>query len=181
MAFDECTEYPADAQRARASMELTLPGRALQELLRSAQPRSSVGGSGRIAPDAFVRGGERSSPEAGATQSLFGIVQGGMDRDLRREIRRAHHRHRLPDTPSVASALANHANLLAISSCPRRASSRDQAAISDGRRHPRRNRAVCAIGRRHDGLCFFRRAPPPRLAVHLRGQGVDQASALRAG
>jgi queuine tRNA-ribosyltransferase len=24
MAFDECTEYPADAQRARASMELTL-------------------------------------------------------------------------------------------------------------------------------------------------------------
>ena len=24
MAFDECTEYPADAPRARASMEMTL-------------------------------------------------------------------------------------------------------------------------------------------------------------
>jgi queuine tRNA-ribosyltransferase len=36
MAFDECTEYPADAQRVRASMELTLRWAALQELFRRA-------------------------------------------------------------------------------------------------------------------------------------------------
>jgi queuine tRNA-ribosyltransferase len=86
MAFDECTEYPADAQRARASMELTLRwAERCKSYFEAHNHEVPWGGSGRIAPDAFVRGGERSSPEAGATQSLFGIVQGGMDRDLRRE------------------------------------------------------------------------------------------------
>jgi len=86
MAFDECTEYPADAQRARASMELTLrwAGRCKNyfeehkgevpwartgaaELRSAGQPRAAV------------------PTQAGATQALFGIVQGGMDRELRRE------------------------------------------------------------------------------------------------
>jgi queuine tRNA-ribosyltransferase len=94
MAFDECTEYPADAARARASMELTLRwagrckryfeehkdevpwssgqpsaiSRQEKQVLRSAgQPRAAV------------------PMRAAATQALFGIVQGGMDPALRRE------------------------------------------------------------------------------------------------
>jgi queuine tRNA-ribosyltransferase len=106
MAFDECTEYPAERERLRSSMELTLrwaercqkyfeehkrevpwassrqpsaisrqeyPVRSTQypekpaELRSAGQPRAAVPTS------------------AGLTQSLFGIVQGGMDRELRRE------------------------------------------------------------------------------------------------
>ncbi len=69
MAFDECTEYPADFARARTSLDLTL---------RWAQ-RSKVH---------FIAHQEkRPWPENfdGHSQSLFGIVQGGMFPDLRRE------------------------------------------------------------------------------------------------
>jgi queuine tRNA-ribosyltransferase len=92
MAFDECTEYPADAQRARASMELTLRWAArckkYFEEHRDEVPwngsRQPVIGDGkkqvlRSAQD------DNSSKLIGKTQSLFGIVQGGMDTELRRE------------------------------------------------------------------------------------------------
>jgi queuine tRNA-ribosyltransferase len=108
MAFDECTEYPADRKRMRASMEMTarwaarskkyfeehkwdVPWRSVSDLEfrvssgtahRNARPetrnRTAELGSARP-PRAAVPG----NPES--TQSLFGIVQGGMDRDLRRE------------------------------------------------------------------------------------------------
>jgi queuine tRNA-ribosyltransferase len=69
MAFDECTEYPADYARARQSLDLTL---------RWAQ---------RSKDHFAAHQHERPWPEsfAGKTQSLFGIVQGGMFPDLRRE------------------------------------------------------------------------------------------------
>jgi queuine tRNA-ribosyltransferase len=86
MAFDECTEYPADAARVRASMELTLRWAARcknyfeehkrevpWERTESAELRSS----GR--PRADIPTWEDQ------TQSLFGIVQGGMDTEIRRE------------------------------------------------------------------------------------------------
>jgi len=92
MAFDECTEYPADVQRARASMELTLRWAArckkYFEEHKGEVPwngsRQPVIGDGkkqvlRSAQD------DNSSKLIGKTQSLFGIVQGGMDTDLRRE------------------------------------------------------------------------------------------------
>jgi queuine tRNA-ribosyltransferase len=116
MAFDECTEYPADASRVRASMELTARWAARSkkyfEEHKGEVPWDPVGA------DAFVRPAERSSvleateapsnsersdaaqgsglrpsertkasvpTYAGQTQSLFGIVQGGMDRALRKE------------------------------------------------------------------------------------------------
>src|SRR5580704_291471 len=71
MAFDECTEYPADRDRARASMELTLgwaerSKRHFEEHKNEVPWRNHVG-------------------TAGSTQALFGIVQGGMDRALRKE------------------------------------------------------------------------------------------------
>jgi queuine tRNA-ribosyltransferase len=69
MAFDECTEYPADRARAEESLRLTL-----------AWARRSL--------DHF-RAHQNEVPWAselpGKSQSLFGIVQGGMYRDLRKQ------------------------------------------------------------------------------------------------
>jgi len=93
MAFDECTEYPADAQRARASMELTLrwaerckkyfeehkgevPWGSSQPSALSSQQKQVL----RFAQDDNSKGHWK-----GQTQALFGIVQGGMDAALRRE------------------------------------------------------------------------------------------------
>ncbi len=71
MAFDECTEYPADRARTRASMELTLRwaerSKKYFEEHKHGVPWKDAGGGAR------------------ATQSLFGIVQGGMDLELRKE------------------------------------------------------------------------------------------------
>ncbi len=69
MVFDECTEYPADRERARRSLDLTLAwatrSRAYFEEHKQEVPW-------------FTQHG-------GRTQSLFGIVQGGMYPELRRE------------------------------------------------------------------------------------------------
>src|SRR5207302_1634689 len=67
MAFDECTEFPAERARARNSMEMTLRWAA-----RSKQ---------------YFKEHKNEVPwnRNSATQSLFGIVQGGMDHELRRE------------------------------------------------------------------------------------------------
>ncbi len=64
MVFDECTPYPADHETARRSMQLSLRWAA----------RS------RAAFDALKRERERDGDAA-----LFGIVQGGVHHDLRRE------------------------------------------------------------------------------------------------
>jgi queuine tRNA-ribosyltransferase len=78
MAFDECTEYPADAQRARASMELTLRWaercKRYFEEHKFEAPWGSKANVGTAVPT-----------RTDLTQALFGIVQGGMDAELRRE------------------------------------------------------------------------------------------------
>jgi queuine tRNA-ribosyltransferase len=74
MAFDECTEYPAERARAQESMEMTARwARRSKEYFEAHR---------REAP--WV---ERMTAEKGEEQSqaLFGIVQGGMYTDLRRE------------------------------------------------------------------------------------------------
>ncbi|HET9306644.1 MAG TPA: tRNA guanosine(34) transglycosylase Tgt [Candidatus Sulfotelmatobacter sp.] len=114
MAFDECTEYPADAARLRASMELTarwaarskkyfeehkneVPWRTASGFRLSASGNSHVGtaaigcaGERELAGDAAElrsAGQPRAAVPtcSGQTQALFGIVQGGMDRALRKE------------------------------------------------------------------------------------------------
>ncbi|HWE85208.1 MAG TPA: tRNA guanosine(34) transglycosylase Tgt [Terracidiphilus sp.] len=84
MAFDECTEYPAERTRAEESLRLTMAwARRSLDHFRAHQhevPWSVAPVSG----PAVVRASP-STPEAGQTQSLFGIVQGGMYRDLRRQ------------------------------------------------------------------------------------------------
>jgi len=84
MAFDECTEYPAERERARRSMELTLRwarrSKAYFEEHKHEVPwqeRSATGTKGDEPREAGT--------EPQATPSLFGIVQGGMYPDLRRE------------------------------------------------------------------------------------------------
>ncbi|HEY1161188.1 MAG TPA: tRNA guanosine(34) transglycosylase Tgt [Terracidiphilus sp.] len=74
VAFDECTEYPADRSRAQESLRLTMAW-ARRSLDHFRDHREEV-----------VWGNEQTGGELGGrTQSLFGIVQGGMYRDLRRE------------------------------------------------------------------------------------------------
>ena len=83
MAFDECTEYPADYGRARSSLDLTLRWAARSKAHFEAHCHETAWGGGAGAPD-----GQASStggPLAGQTPGLFGIVQGGMFTDLRRE------------------------------------------------------------------------------------------------
>jgi queuine tRNA-ribosyltransferase len=121
MAFDECTEYPAERERVRESMEMTLrwarrskryfeEHRHLVPWRESRQPSaishqdggSQVSGvrsqgSSQFSVLSSQKGdvtslGDAPATENGelgtencSTQALFGIVQGGMDRELRRE------------------------------------------------------------------------------------------------
>src|SRR5580704_6537972 len=69
MAFDECTEYPADEARAKESLRYTMMwARRSLDHFRANQEK---------VPWFEELGGQ--------TQSLFGIVQGGMHPHLRRE------------------------------------------------------------------------------------------------
>jgi queuine tRNA-ribosyltransferase len=102
MAFDECTEYPAEPSRVRDSMELTLRWAERSKKYFEAHKEEVPWVKNHVGPDALVRAGERRSPTtaelpsagqvrtpaptwAGQTQALFGIVQGGMDHQLRKE------------------------------------------------------------------------------------------------
>ena len=66
MAFDECTEHPADPTRVRQSMELTLRWAERSKKHFEAHKHEVPWGTG-------------------STQALFGIIQGGMDPALRKE------------------------------------------------------------------------------------------------
>jgi queuine tRNA-ribosyltransferase len=106
MAFDECTEYPADRERVRASMEMTLrwaerskryfeahkgevPWKSYQlsALSREGEAPPSPAEAGEKIADlrSAGRAGAPVPTWAGGTQALFGIVQGGMDPALRKE------------------------------------------------------------------------------------------------
>jgi queuine tRNA-ribosyltransferase len=101
MAFDECTEYPADRARVRASMELTARWAARSKKYFEEHKSEVPWGAGSESGNSDGTGEQQvprvarndNAGEAGAshmtsaihTQSLFGIVQGGMDRELRKE------------------------------------------------------------------------------------------------
>src|SRR5579872_1992319 len=123
MAFDECTEYPAEASRIRDSMEMTLrwaqrsknyfvehrhevPWESRQPSAVSRQENQVDVGAGVHARAGELRSPDNAEPswagqpraavptqpvgaavptQPGATQAVFGIIQGGMDRALRKE------------------------------------------------------------------------------------------------
>jgi queuine tRNA-ribosyltransferase len=71
MAFDECTEYPAETKRMRDSMEMTL--RWAERSKRYFEEHK-----GEVPWNSAPMHSDK-------TQALFGIVQGGMDLALRKE------------------------------------------------------------------------------------------------
>ena len=102
MAFDECTEHPASRERARDSMEMTL--RWLKRCRDYFEEhKEEVVWFGRVGPTLSPKDGDkdeapsdsgkrrvakgesRAAVAPAQTQALFGIVQGGMYPDLRRE------------------------------------------------------------------------------------------------
>jgi queuine tRNA-ribosyltransferase len=95
MAFDECTEYPADGARTRASMEMTLRwAERSKKYFEEHKHEVPWNGSqlSALSPQQtkvprFARNDRLDSDklDEDATQSLFGIVQGGMDLALRKE------------------------------------------------------------------------------------------------
>jgi queuine tRNA-ribosyltransferase len=93
MAFDECTEYPADGERTRQSMELTLRwaarSRKYFEEHKHEVPWKAVSSfpfpvSGNQNTRDHKTGNQKQET-GNCVQSLFGIVQGGMDAALRKE------------------------------------------------------------------------------------------------
>ena len=99
MAFDECTEHPAERERARESMEMTLRWlrRSRDTFEEHKEEVPWFGGvplgAGSYSPGygtgeaVCLHGAPTSSAGVapGQTQALFGIVQGGMYPELRRE------------------------------------------------------------------------------------------------
>lgn len=98
MAFDECTEHPATRERARESMEMTSRwakrSKEYFEVHKHEVPWRREVGTGQVLPSAEddehasstkLQHAQSSSPRIAGTQSLFGIVQGGMYPDLRRK------------------------------------------------------------------------------------------------
>jgi queuine tRNA-ribosyltransferase len=78
MAFDECTEHPATRERARESMEMTARwAKRSKDYFEAHKHEVSWGATSEIQA--------QSTESIPSTQSLFGIVQGGMYSDLRRE------------------------------------------------------------------------------------------------
>ena len=86
MAFDECTEYPADRSRAEESLRLTMAW-ARRSLDHFRAHQHEVPWFDSVAPVSrpAVAGASTPAPDTHQTQSLFGIVQGGMYTDLRRQ------------------------------------------------------------------------------------------------
>ncbi len=82
MAFDECTEHPAEYARTQASMEMTLRWAARGKKYFEDHKNEVPWFAGAL-PLSTGQGGKDERVEQ--TQTLFGIVQGGMFPDLRRE------------------------------------------------------------------------------------------------
>lgn len=91
MAFDECTEYPAEAARVRESMELTARWAARSKKYFEDHKHTVPWKTASSVELRVSRSGGSGNSKLetrnfdGCTQSLFGIVQGGMDRALRKE------------------------------------------------------------------------------------------------
>jgi queuine tRNA-ribosyltransferase len=80
MAFDECTEYPAERTRAEESLRLTMAwARRSLDHFRAHQQEVPWFNH------PMSQNRDMGHPILERTQSLFGIVQGGMYHDLRRE------------------------------------------------------------------------------------------------
>jgi queuine tRNA-ribosyltransferase len=93
MAFDECTEYPAERGRAQKSMEMTARwAQRSKDAFEAKKGEVPWGKPSAVSHQPSAESKAGSSPLArndkffeGETQALFGIVQGGIYADLRQE------------------------------------------------------------------------------------------------
>jgi len=99
MAFDECTEHPASRERAKSSMEMTLRWAARSKKYFEEHKREVPWESQQLSVVSREREKEQEQDpqqiphrafnpvrnDRELAQSLFGIVQGGMDVALRKE------------------------------------------------------------------------------------------------
>jgi len=89
MAFDDCTEYPADRDHARKSMEMTARWaercKKYFEEHRQEAPWRSVSRFKFHVSRGDMNTGNGKRETRNELQALFGIYQGGMYADLRRE------------------------------------------------------------------------------------------------
>ncbi len=85
MTLDECVEYPASHEAARRAMKLTGRwARRAKDFYVGARPACAGRDSGRGTREDVPSGSRTPNPES-RTPALFGIVQGGTDKSLRRE------------------------------------------------------------------------------------------------
>jgi queuine tRNA-ribosyltransferase len=88
MAFDECTEFPAERARVNDSMEMTLRwAERSKRYFEAHKEEVPWNNSPSWKPGATqdLPGQRPGATQAEQTQALFGIVQGGMDLQLRKE------------------------------------------------------------------------------------------------
>ena len=206
MAFDECTEHPAERERVRESMEMTLrwaarskeyfeahkdevPWGSSQLSALSSQP----GGAGatrdmageheipRFARNDNVGGGNDCvgavRAGVGETQALFGIVQWGMAGVG------------VADGGDWVSGVCNWGAERGGASgddagdcgVDARVFAGGQAAVFDGSGDAGGDCAVRANGRGHDGLRDADAGGAAWVAVYVGGAGFDQTGAVRGG
>ena len=192
MAFDECTEYPADRARTKASMELTLrwaerSKKYFEEHKQEVPWKAVVSGQWSVAS-------ENQKLETGnctqtghwplttghcLTQSLFGIVQGGMDLDLRKESAERTVEIGFPGYAIGGLSVGEpRERTREVVEATLAAPSRRQAALPDGSGHARGDRRVRQPRRRYDGLRPAHAGCAPRPAVYFRGKSLHQAGAV---
>ncbi|HSE50082.1 MAG TPA: tRNA guanosine(34) transglycosylase Tgt [Terriglobales bacterium] len=87
MAFDECTEHPAERGRAHESMKMTLRWAARSKKYFEEHKGEVAWGrrSSVVGPRPKSVAADDRGPKAEDSQALYGIVQGGMHADLRKE------------------------------------------------------------------------------------------------
>ena len=164
MAFDECTEYPATRERARQSLELTQ-----RWAVRS---RDHFLAHQHEVPWFAERWTAR-------TQSLFGIVQGGMYTDLRRESAERLVELDLPGYAigglSVGEPRECTREMIAAT-LPLLPADKPRYVMGVG--YPGRDCRVRGDGRGHDGLRAADAGGAARAAVYLRRPDEYQEPAL---
>ncbi len=165
MAFDECTEHPATFERARDSMEMTL-----RWLKRSR--------------DYFAAHKEETpwfSKLNGQTQALFGIVQGGMYPDLRRESAQRTVEVDLPGYAIGGLSVGEPRDMtyeMVDAAIP--LSAGKQTSLPDGGGHSGGDRPLRRAGRGHDGLRAAHPCRASRIAVYVRGEADHQERSVCA-
>ncbi len=151
MAFDECTEYPAERERVRGSMEMTLRwARRSKDYFQAHKddvPWSRQSSVAACQEERLPVTGHRSAQQD-FTQALFGIVQGGMDRELRRESALRTVEIGFPGYAIGGLSVGEPRDLTReIVESTLEYPSKRQAEIFDGSRNSRGDRALLAHGR----------------------------------